>query len=287
MHSMQFNIRISSNCINCIRCVAVCPSHVLVRNSANRMVEVGSLGRCIGCGQCAAVCPTHALHHSAYPTEKIHPFKTEDCPTSEQFLLLCKKRRSNRTFSGQPVPKECSQKIMEAGSYAPTAHNAQDVCYKVINSASQLQILSRFVADSYKHIIHILQNPLLKPFLRRFRPQYYDNLPSMLNVVAEYDKGNDIILRKARTVILICTDQRDFFGATNADLAYQNMSLMAETLGVSQFYAGFLCSAIRLKKGGLEQLLGIKGKIHAAMALGIPKVKFNNYVERPLRFEFI
>ena len=53
MHSMQFNIRISSNCINCIRCVAVCPSHVLVRNSANRMVEVGSLGRCIGCGQCA------------------------------------------------------------------------------------------------------------------------------------------------------------------------------------------------------------------------------------------
>ena len=113
---MQFNIRISSNCINCIRCVAVCPSHVLVRNSANRMVEVGSLGRCIGCGQCAAVCPTHALHHSAYPTEKIHPFKTEDCPTSEQFLLLCKKRRSNRTFSGQPVPKECLQKIMEAGS---------------------------------------------------------------------------------------------------------------------------------------------------------------------------
>lgn len=153
--------------------------------------------------------------------------------------------------------------------------------------ASQLQILSRFVADTYKHIIHILQNPLLKPFLRRFRPQYYDNLPFMLNVVAEYDKGNDIILRKARTVILICTDQRDFFGATNADLAYQNMSLMAETLGVSQFYAGFLCSAIRLKKGGLEQLLGIKGKIHAAMALGIPKVKFNNYVERPLRFEFI
>lgn len=287
MHSMQFNIRISSNCINCIRCVAVCPSPVLVRNSANRMVEVGSLDRCIGCGQCAAVCPTHALHHSAYPTEKIQPFKTEDCPTSEQFLLLCKKRSSNRTFSGQPVPKECLQKIMEAGSYAPTAHNAQDVCYKVINSASQLQILSRFVADTYKHIIHILQNPLLKPFLRRFRPQYYDNLPSMLNVVAEYDKGNDIILRKARTVILICTDQRDFFGATNADLAYQNMSLMAETLGVSQFYAGFLCSAIRLKKGGLEQLLGIKGKIHAAMALGIPKVKFNNYVERPLRFEFI
>ena len=176
---------------------------------------------------------------------------------------------------------------MEAGSYAPTAHNAQDICYRVIDSASQLQILSRFVADTYKHIIHILQNPLLKPFLRRFRPQYYDNLPFMLNVVAEYDKGNDIILRKARTVILICTDQRDFFGATNADLAYQNMSLMAETLVVSQFYAGFLCSAIRLKKGGLEQLLGIKGKIHAAMALGIPKVKFNNYVERPLRFEFI
>ena len=61
MHSMQFNIRISSNCINCILCVAVCPSHVLVRNSANRMVEVGSLGRCIGCGQCITSCPGQAI----------------------------------------------------------------------------------------------------------------------------------------------------------------------------------------------------------------------------------
>lgn len=126
MHSMQFNIRISSNCINCIRCVAVCPSHVLVRNSANRMVEVGSLGRCIGCGQCAAVCPTHALHHSAYPTEKIHPFKTEDCPTSEQFLLLARKGGRTGRFPGSPFPKNVCRKL-----WRPEAMHLQPIMHKM------------------------------------------------------------------------------------------------------------------------------------------------------------
>lgn len=284
---MQYNIQISSGCIKCVRCVAVCPAHVMITNEASHAVEVDDVSRCVGCGQCAAICPTHALHHSAYPEGRIHQFKVEDCPTSEQFLLLCKKRRSNRTFSNHPVPKEWLQKIVEAGSYAPTAHNAQDVCYKVITSGPQLQILSRFVADTYKNIIRTLQNPLLKPFLRRFRPQYYDNLPAMQNVVAEYNKGNDTILRKATAVILVYTVRCDFFGATNADLAYQNMSLMAETLGVSQFYAGFLCSAIRLKRGGLEKIIGIEGEIHAAMALGLPKIKFDAYVERSACLEIV
>ena len=68
--------------------------------------------------------------------------------------------------------------------------------------------------------------------------------------------------------------------ADNANLAYQNGSLMAEALGVSQFYMGFVCNAVRMSKGRLEKRLGIGGTIHAAMALGMPALRFDNYVDR-------
>lgn len=65
------------------------------------------------------------------------------------------------------------------------------------------------------------------------------------------------------------------------NLAYQNASLMAECLGVSQFYTGFVCSAIEQdKKGTLEKKLGIDGKIYAGMALGMPAFRYKNYIDR-------
>ena len=46
------------------------------------------------------------------------------------------------------------------------------------------------------------------------------------------------------------------------------------------FYIGFLCKAIQLAPGSLEKRLGIKGHIQAAMALGLPKIKFEKYIDR-------
>ena len=64
-------------------------------------------------------------------------------------------------------------------------------------------------------------------------------------------------------------------------MAYQNGSLMAESLGVSQFYTGFVCSAIQQdKQEKLVKLLGIQGKIHAGMALGMPAFRFPNYIDK-------
>ena len=124
MHSMQFNIRISSNCINCIRCVAVCPSHVLVRNSANRMVEVGSLGRCIGCGQCAAVCPTHALHHSAYRRRRY--IRSKRKIVRQVNSSCCYARKGGRTgrFPVSPFPKNVCRKLWSRKlcTYSPIMH---------------------------------------------------------------------------------------------------------------------------------------------------------------------
>ena len=66
-----------------------------------------------------------------------------------------------------------------------------------------------------------------------------------------------------------------------ANLAYQNGSLMAESLGVAQFYTGFVCSAVEQDRNRrLAKMLGISGKIRAGMALGIPAFRYPNYIDR-------
>ena len=97
----------------------------------------------------------------------------------------------------------------------------------------------------------------------------------------ELENGNDPILRKATAAILIHTPKTNRFGFADANLAYQNGSLMAETLGVSQVYMGFVCAAMKLeKKGSLAKLLGIDGTIHSVMALGIPVFRYANFIDR-------
>jgi hypothetical protein len=55
---------------------------------------------------------------------------------------------------------------------------------------------------------------------------------------------------------------------------------MAESLGISQFYTGFVLQAAKQKNKKLEKLLGINGKIMAGMALGIPLFQYPNYIDR-------
>lgn len=98
----------------------------------------------------------------------------------------------------------------------------------------------------------------------------------------EYAGGNDRILRGATAVLLIHAPKESRFGAEDANLAYQNASLMAEVLGVSQIYMGFVLTAVRQdRKKGLCRMLELGGRhICAVMALGMPQFRYPNYIDR-------
>lgn len=280
-HIKDIQISVAHKCIRCGRCIAVCPSDVFGKDNETGLIEVKQKQRCISCGQCVAICPTSSIHHSYFQQKDIHPYKIEDCPNSEQFLLLCKKRRSNRAFSSNPIPLDVLKKIIEAGYYAPTAHNSQNVKFTLITSQTVLQQLVDFTIKKYKEIVERLTHPAIMRFIRLLKSNYISYIPMMQRVIQEYENGNDLILRNATAVILIHADENDYFSSTNANLAYQNASLMAETLHISQFYMGFLCSAINLdKRRKFTKKLGIQDKIYAAMALGIPKFEFSHYINK-------
>ena len=71
-------------------------------------------------------------------------------------------------------------------------------------------------------------------------------------------------------------------------MAYQNASLMAESMGISQIYMGFVLTAIRqAKKGAFARLLGIDGEVFALMGLGMPAFRYPRAVdhqEQPIHF---
>lgn len=268
-------------CIRCRKCVRICPSMVLGQVEKGGEVKVVQPENCIVCGHCVAVCPTGAVVHSDFPPEKVHGFDYKAYPTAEQMMLLCCARRSNRAFSEQAVPEEYLSRILEAAHRAPTASNRQEVEFTLVTSPEQLRSITKFTLEVFGKALRKMKNPLLRPLVKGFMPEALHYQPVFERLLQEDTQGNDLILRKAKAVIFIHTPRQNRFGCQDANLAYQNASLMAECLGVNQFYTGFVCSAVEQEgKGSLEKALGIEGRIHAGMALGMPAFRYVNYIDR-------
>lgn len=270
-----------ASCIKCNKCVQICPTEIFKQSNKQADVELVDIMSCIVCGHCVSVCPTNSITHSAFPSEKIHEIDYSSMPTPEQVLQLCQTRRSNRAFSQKEIPENSLALILQAAHLAPTASNLQRVEYTLVTDPEKLKLITRFTLDTFASVAKKLETPVLKQILKYFIPNVYKMIPKFYRLIEEEQKGNDLILRNAKAVLLIHTPKKDRFGCQDANLAYQNGSLMAESLGVSQFYTGFVCAAINQdKKDTLAKKLGINGEIQAGMALGMPSFKFPRFADR-------
>lgn len=271
----------NEKCIRCGKCMKVCPAVIFRQEKTGSRIELSGIESCIVCGHCVAVCPSGAVNHGDFPTGKVHRFDYAAYPSPEQMMLLCKARRSNRAFSSRPVPEGMLSQILEVAHRAPTASNAQQVEFTVVTDPAKLRLLTEFTLGIFGQALKKMKNPLLRPLLKAMMPGALHYVPVFERLIREYAQGDDPILRRATAVVLIHTPLANRFGCTDANLAYENGSLMAECLGVSQFYTGFICAAIAQDgKGNLEKALGISGKIQAGMALGMPAFRYENYIDR-------
>lgn len=259
----------------------VCPSGIFTQSQAEQFIKVENVNSCIICGHCVSVCPTGSVHHTEFPAQKVHAIDYTQMPTPEQVMLLCKSRRSNRTITKKPVPAEMLDTIIEAAHRAPTATNAQTVSFTLVTDPQKLRMVSEFTITVFDKVARKLLNPFIKLILKPLLPNVYKYVPVFERLKEEDKAGKDPILRNATALILIHSPQSNRFGREDCNLAYQNASLMAESLGISQIYMGFVLTAIKQEnEGTLAKLLKIEGKIHAVMALGIPAFRYPNYTDR-------
>nr|WP_221412162.1 nitroreductase family protein [Dysgonomonas sp. 25] len=268
-------------CIKCGKCVKVCPAYILTQESPKDEIGLRNIQTCIACGHCVAICPTDSVIHSEFPVHKVHTLNRDILPTPDQVMELCRARRSNRAFLSSPVPKEYLHQIVDAAHLAPTASNGQEVSFTLVTNPELLKQIAEITINTFEATVKKITNPFINPFINLIVPGAKEAVPQLNAVISKHRSGTDAILRGAKAVLLIHTPSTSNFGRQDANLAYQNASLMAESLGVSQFYTGYVCIAIDMdKKRKLAKLLNIEGTIHAGMALSMPAFKFPKYTDR-------
>lgn len=276
-------IRIDNTlCKRCGKCAKVCPANV-IRKSDTGLPEVEGTSRCIECGHCVDVCASDAIHHEAFSPERIRMVHRELLPSPEGLMELMLSRRSNRTLTDQPISEEELRMIQEAALCAPTAENSRKVKLYIISEKEDLQRVEDKVLGFFTGLARILCQPVLKFFLKPFLRDLYARVPELMEM-DEKAKGGERPCTCNAKILLVLTAPKNYdFGFQDCNLAYQNASLMAESLGISQIYMGFVCTALKMMgTRRTARLLNIPSeeKVFAMMALGKPAFHYPRLVRK-------
>lgn len=218
--------------------------------------------------------------HGGFPPGRVHALDYSRLPSPDALELLLRVRRSNRALTARPVPAELLDRIVAAMQLAPTASNARGLGYAVVTDPEKLRAVADFTMEVFTRLVRLLKCPPVRFVLKPLAPGLYRYVPAFDRMRRSHAEGGDPILRKATALVAIHAPRGSRFGAEDANLAYQNGSLMAEALGVSQIYMGFVLTAVRRRPGVLERMLGVEGRICAVMALGMPAFRFPNGIDR-------
>lgn len=269
-------------CIRCGKCQRVCPAFIPDIQRKGLPV-LRNTDDCIGCGHCVDVCPSGAFLHSDFPKENVRTVQGSLMPSPESLMELIRSRRSNRTITSTPVPENYLDMIMEAARYAPTAENSRQVCLSLVTGDARLQAVEASVIRLFMRLARVMLFPPIKMIMKPFLRDLYDRVPALMEMNEQFSNGRRPSICDATALLVISAPKGYDFGFQDCNLAYQNASLMAESLGVSQIYMGFVQTAMfMMGTRRAARILGIpKGhKAFAIMGLGMPAFKYTRYTLR-------
>jgi nitroreductase len=255
------------------------------------MPELVAEERCISCGHCVAICPSGAVAHSAFPPGTVSPIQFDKMPTREQVTELLRTRRSIRAFQDKPLAREVIEEIIDGARSAPSAHNAQSTQYLVLLDGAVLRQVSAVTIEYLGFEIGRLSNPFFKTLVslvdRELLERGLEWIPGFERIIRRFEAGEDPILHDAPALLVFHARRTAGFGDMDANLALQNASLLAHSLGVAHFVTGYVLAACRAPMSRawnrrIPDLIGIpaENEVHGALALGYPVPTFKNWIER-------
>lgn len=264
-------------------CVQICRR--FVQKDKGFIPEVVDEESCISCGHCVAICPPGAISHVDFPQGSITPVNQKLIPSYEQVLEMIRARRSRRVFRDKPIERELIERIIDGARFAPSADNVQSTEFVVVQDKVVLEEIVRLTADWLAKITKRLRNPVIRALVLtvggREVQGAIQGLDDFDRVVNDVRNGKDTILHNAPTLILFHADKGASFASVNANLALQNATFVAESLGLGSFYTGYMVAACDRDKS-IPKLLGIPSthKVYGGLALGYPKFRFKKWIER-------
>ncbi len=167
-------------------------------------------------------------------------------------LKTIEKRRSMRGFSSEQISEKDLEAIMKAGLQAPTAMNAQNWYFTVVQNKELLEEINTAVKK-------LLPEALNQRMLERFNGD-----------------TNYSVSYSAPTLVFTFAEDNNPYAPLNCGFASQNIVLASESLGYNSCYIGMLAMLFE-DKSFYEKLKVPAGyKIATVIALG------NGNVEMPL-----
>jgi nitroreductase/NAD-dependent dihydropyrimidine dehydrogenase PreA subunit len=271
-------------CKGCGQCVKVCPAIVFELREKKSRVIYGE--RCFACGHCWAVCPEEAvIQNEVAATTSLKPGPLP-AVSPDTLQLLIRERRSTRLFNDKPVSKEQLLQIIEAGRYAPSSGNLQDVHYIVLSDKEKVSEL-RFLVESFmEKTFKVIQNRAMALFinmklgrstvdlLRYYAMGYqFYKESSERNAYFPFPFGPAVIIAHAQSF--------DPMAQFSCAVALYNCSLMAHSMGLGSCFMGFVQTGANMDKK-IRHWLHIPkdNQSYGAMVVGYPDIKYCRLVER-------
>ena len=248
----------AAKCVGCGKCVKDCVASALYLSGGKAKLREG----CIECGHCFAVCPPGAVDLPGYDKTGCTDVTPFTAISGETLLEAIKSRRTVRQFKDMPVEQEKIDMILEAGRYAPTGANAQNVAFTILGSR---------------------QAEIERDCVKLFRTGV--RIGEKFSKILSNTEITDTFFFKGAPLVIVVSGR----GEVNASLASAYMELTANSLGLGVLYSGFFCGCTQLNPKIRAKLCLPKGhKAVTCMVIGYPDVEYKRIPPRkPLRLNVL
>jgi nitroreductase/ferredoxin len=289
---------------SCQLCSEDCPVRTweMVEGQEPRMLPDST---CISCYHCMLACPRNAVsivesYHVdsgffatlPHQLEALPPRKPLDAEGNPAEWTAVEKtvlnRRSTRNFKDKPVPESLIRRVLEGGRFAPSGDNFQPWKFIVLTDKALMKEIDDGAETVIKALTATYRDPgKLKQFAEGVRAgavpaSMFD--PRVTHALGSIDRQYRPILLGAPVIILILEDERAVSGGgLHTGICGQNMTLVANSLGLGACWLGF--SLLALTIPGMKDRLGIEPpwKLVSSLAIGYPKFKQEGMVPREYR----
>jgi nitroreductase/NAD-dependent dihydropyrimidine dehydrogenase PreA subunit len=262
--------------------------------------------QCFSCYNCMVACPRNAVsivdpYHvdegffksEPYPLPAEMPREPRDADGNPDEWNAIERavlnRRSVRNFrTDKPVPEHLIRRVLEAGRFAPSAGNCQPWKFIVITDKALIQEMDEAIWTTINMLYNMYNNDeMVKGLATGYEanptPGLYDPrivIGGMGSISKRYGPG----LLAAPAVILMLADVRSIGSPEmNLGICGQNMTLVANSLGLGACWVGFVTAATM--NPAIREKLGIAPpwEPFTSIVLGYPKFKQEGMVAREYR----
>jgi len=189
-------------------------------------------------------------------------------------------------YTDKPVAREQLVQIVEAGRYAPTGANRQDVHYIVVSGQERVSELRLLVESFMEKLFRQIQNRAIASFVSmRFGRSALDMLRYYAMGYRFQRESRErcayFPLPFGQAVIITHAQSFDTTAQFNCSMALYGCALMAHSLGLGSCFLGFVQLGANMDKGMRHWLEIPKGnQCCGAMVVGYPDIKYRRLVER-------